>query len=388
MTGIMPVSTTDQQTSCSSKALNMAGTDAAAAMALDGLLRLCVQLGGSDMHLSGDKPVSFRIDGRLQPHGDQVVSAEKVHAMAMAIMSETQRSEFATNWTADLGHSSSEGQRFRINCYMEMGRATMAVRHLDQNILGLEQLGLPSRLRELAYLKSGLVLVTGVTGSGKSSTLAVLLDEINRNRECHILTVEDPVEFVHESHRSLVHHREVHRDVPSYAEAVRAAMREDPDVIMVGEMRDLETMQASITAAETGHLVFSTLHTGEAIGAIERFIGYFTGEEQAVARHRIAMVLKAVVAQRLVPSLDGKGRVPVVELLMVTTAAANMIQNSKTRQLYSMMESGAKDGMWTLDQELARLVKNGKISKDRAIDLCNDKDGFKRHLSVAGGERR
>ena len=361
--------------------------DPCAAAALDGLLRLCVELGASDMHLSCEKPVSYRVDGRLRPHGEQVYCEAEVVAMAASIMSKSQRQEFAQHWTVDLGHSNSEGQRFRINCYMELGRPALAIRHLDQNILPLEELGLPSKLRELAYLKSGLVLVTGVTGSGKSSTLAVLIDEINRNRECHILTVEDPVEFVHQSHRSLVHHREVNRDVPSYAEAVRAAMREDPDVIMVGEMRDKQTMQASITAAETGHLVFSTLHTGEAIGAIERFIGYFTGEEQSVARHRIAMVLKAVIAQRLVPTVDGKGRVPVVELLMVTTAAANLIQNSKTRQLYSMMEAGAKDGMWTLDQELARLVKNGKIAKDRALDLCNDKDGFKKHLSVAGGVR-
>jgi twitching motility protein PilT len=355
---------------------------------LDRLLRRCVKLGASDMHLSSNKPVSYRVDGKLRVFGETVYAAEAVAAMAESLMSEAQRREFAVHRTADLGHSSSEGERYRINCYFEMNKPAMAVRHLDQNILGLEELGLPLRLRELAYLKSGLVLVTGATGSGKSSTLAVLLDEINRNRECHILTVEDPVEFVHQSRKSLVHHREVHRDVPSYAEAVRAAMREDPDVIMVGEMRDQETMQASIIAAETGHLVFSTLHTGEAIGAIERFIGYFSGEEQGVARHRISMVLKAVIAQRLVPALDCKGRVPAVELLMVTTAAANLIQNSKTRQLYSMMESGARDGMWTLDQELARLVKNGKVAQEVALDLCNDKDGFKKHLTVAGGERR
>ena len=354
---------------------------------LDGLLRCCVKLGASDMHLSSGKPISYRVNGKLRSFGETIYSTEAVTTMCHSLMTEHQRAEFAKHWTADLGHSASGGERFRINCYMEMGKPAMAVRHLDQNILGLEELGLPTRLRELAYLKSGLVLVTGSTGSGKSSTLAVLLDEINRNRECHILTVEDPVEFVHTSQKSLVHHREVHRDVPSYAEAVRAAMREDPDVIMVGEMRDLETMQASIIAAETGHLVFSTLHTGEAIGAIERFIGYFSGDEQGVARHRISMVLKAVIAQRLVIAADGTGRVPAVELLMVTTAAANLIQNSKTRQLYSMMESGAKDGMWTLDQELARLVKNGKITKELAQDLCNDKEGFKKHLSVAGGER-
>lgn len=348
------------------------------------LLHSCVELGASDMHLTGEGQVHFRVNGRLSGQGGEVIGTESVAAMARAIMTEHQRHEFATRLTTDLGYSASDGERFRVNCYRELGKPALAVRHLDQRLLSLEEMGLPARLRELAYLKSGLVLVTGATGSGKSSTLAVLLDEINRNRDCHILTVEDPVEFVHASRRSLVHHREVHTDVPSYAEAVRAAMREDPDVIMVGEMRDLETMQASLAAAETGHLVFSTLHTGEAVGAIERFIGYFPGEEQSVARHRISMVLKAVVAQRLVLGAEGKKRLPAVELLMVNTAAANLIQSSKTRQLYSMMETGAKDGMWTLDQDLAGLVKTGRIARETALALCSNREGFDRLVSVAG----
>jgi twitching motility protein PilT len=352
------------------------------------LLKVCVELGASDMHLTSEKPVSFRVDGRLRSHGEEVFSTETVAAMAAGIMTEQQQKEFGSRMTADLGYSSADGERYRVNCYREMGKPAMAVRHLDQSLLSPEELGLPARLKDLAYLKSGLVLVTGATGSGKSKTLAVLLDEINRNRECHVLTVEDPVEFVHVSRKSLIHHREVHTDVLSFADAVRAALREDPDVIMVGEMRDLETMQASITAAETGHLVFSTLHTGEAVGAIERFIGYFSGEEQAVARHRISMVLRAVIAQRLVVGANGKGRLPAVEMLMVTTAAANLIRTSKTRQLYSMMETGAKDGMWTLDQDLARLVKSNKIGRDVAMDLCNDKAGFDRLVSVAGSEGR
>ena len=347
------------------------------------LLKTCVELGASDMHLSGGEPVRFRVNGQLRSHGAEAFSAETVAAMAGSIMTGQQQQVFATSQTVDLGYSAADGERFRVNCYREMGQPALAVRHLDQSLLSLEELGLPSRLRELAYLQSGLVLVTGATGSGKSSTLAVLLDEINRNRDCHILTVEDPVEFVHRNRRSLVHHREVHTDVPSYAEAVRAAMREDPDVIMVGEMRDLETMQASLAAAETGHLVFSTLHTGEAIGAIERFIGYFSGGEQAVARHRISMVLRAVIAQRLLIGVDGKRRLPAVEMLMVNTAVANLIQTSKTRQIYSMMETGAGQGMWTLDQDLARLVKSNRISREAALELCNNKEGFDRFVSVA-----
>ncbi|MFG0250114.1 MAG: type IV pilus twitching motility protein PilT [Phycisphaeraceae bacterium JB051] len=352
----------------------------------ENLLETCVKLGASDLHQSRDQPVSFRNDGQLRPHGDQVFYAESIAAMADGIMPPRQQSEFATRWTVDLGYTADNGERFRVNCYREMGQPAMAVRHLNQNILSLKDLGLPEPLRELAYLKSGLVLVTGVTGSGKSTTLAVLIDEINRHRNCHILTVEDPVEFVHKNHQSLVHHREVHTDVPSFADAVRAGLREDPDVIMVGEMRDLETMQTSIIAAETGHLVFSTLHTGEAVGAVERFIGHFTGDEQATARHRIAMVLRAVFAQQLVPGINGKGLVPVVELLKVNHGVAHLIRHSKTEQLHSLMESGAEQGMWTLDQHLARLVYSNTISRDTALSHCKNVESFERLVQVASSQ--
>jgi len=349
----------------------------------DALLATCVQQGSSDMHLSSDEPVCYRVHGVLTTMGEKEHSSQAISEMARAIMSEKQFTDFLQNRSLDMGYFDPTGERFRINCYFSMDKPTMAVRHLDQNLLSLEELLLPNQLRELASFHSGLVLVTGATGSGKSSTLAVLLDEINRTRNCHILTIEDPVEFVHKNKKCIVHHREVHTDVPSYADAMRAALREDPDVIMVGEMRDLETMQAAITAAETGHLVFSTLHTGEAIGAIERFIGHFSGEEQSVARHRLGMVLRAVIAQRLVEKGDGEGRVPVIELLSVNTAVANMIQSSKTRQIYSMMESSGNGTMWTLDQDLAKLVKNNIITKDVALRTCNDRAGFDRLVNVA-----
>lgn len=352
------------------------------------LLDDCVRLGASDIHLTCGLPACYRIDGRLRQHGRDKLEEGDILAMAEAILSQGQLGEFGKRLTVDLGYGSAMGERFRVNCYRELGRPAMAVRHLDQRMLGFEDLALPTRLRDLASLKSGLVLVTGATGSGKSSTLASLINEINQSRDCHILTVEDPVEFVHKSKKSLVHHREVHADVPSYAEAVRASLREDPDVIMVGEMRDLETMQASITAAETGHLVFSTLHTGEAVGAVERFIGHFSGPEQEVARHRIAMVLRAVIAQRLLVKADGAGRIPAVELLVVNTAVANLIQSAKSRQIYSMMESGAKDGMWTLDQDLARLVKSNRITREAAMEHCVDVQGFDRLVYASRGDGR
>ncbi len=349
------------------------------------ILSDCIARGGSDIHLSADQPVSYRINGRLQVQDTFCFNAEELESMAYELMNDTQWVEYEQKKNLDLGYSLGKGERFRLNIYRTMGATTMAIRHLNQHIQSLEELGLPPQLRELAYLKSGLVLVTGATGSGKSSTLAVLLDEINRERDCHILTIEDPVEFVHRNKRSLVHHREIHADVDSYADAVRAAMREDPDVIMVGEMRDKETMQASLSAAETGHLVFSTLHTGEAIGAIERFIGYFPGEEQGVARHRMAMVLKAVVAQRLVPDLSGEGRVAAIELLMVNTAALNLIRTSRSQQLYSLMESGGSSGMWTMDQALAQLVIDQKISFQTALGVCQNSEGFERFLKTAKG---
>jgi twitching motility protein PilT len=350
------------------------------------LLDLCIQQSASDMHLTSGAPVSFRVDGQLYVHGQEIYKAETIDAISNCIMTPRQQKEFETRRTVDLGYSSTDGQRFRVNCYREMGQPAMAIRHLNQCILTMPELGLPRELEQLADLQSGLVLVTGATGSGKSTTLAVLLNEINRTRNCHILTVEDPVEFVHRNQKSLVHHRELYTDVPSFAEAVRSGLREDPDVIMVGEMRDLETMQTSIIAAETGHLVFSTLHTGTAVGAVERFIGAFSGDEQAVARQRFSMALRAVVAQRLLVSADGKGRVPAVELLKVNQAASHMIRNSKTEQLNSLMESGAADGMWTLDQYLARLVKNKKITREVAQQHCNNLDSFDRLVNVAGKE--
>ena len=350
----------------------------------DDLLAECVALGASDLHLSSHEPAIFRLYGALRRREGEPLSQEQIEGMASAVMTEHQRREFAGRHTTDLGYTASNGERFRINCYREMGRPAIAVRHLDQQMLSLEKLHLPPQLRQLAYIKSGLVLVTGATGSGKSTTLAALLDEINRNRECHILTVEDPVEFVHNGRKSLVHHRELYTDVAGFADAVRAAMREDPDVIMVGEMRDLETMRAAITAAETGHLVFSTLHTGEAVGSVERLVGSFPGEEQSVARHRIAMTLRAVVAQHLVPTRDEKGRVPAVEILMVTRAVANMIETAKTRQIYSTIESGSGEGMQTLDQALAELIRKRLVSREAALSACHDSSALDRLVRVSG----
>ena len=283
---------------------------------------------------------------------------------------------FAETGSAALGHSSPGGFRFRINFFSSLGMPALVARHLPDRFASLAELMLPPDLKELAYLPSGLVLVTGVTGSGKSTTLATLINEINTHMARHILTIEDPVEFVHKPVQSLVSHRELGTDTPDFALAVRAAMREDPDVILVGEMRDTETMRAALTAAETGHLVFSTLHTGDAVGATERFVGGFPGEEQELARHRLSLVMKAVVAQQLLPRADMRGRVPAVEVLRGTTAVANLIASGRTSQIYSAMESGAGLGMQTYDQSLARLARDKFVAVDLVRPLARNPDGF------------
>lgn len=353
---------------------------------LDHFLAEAVACGASDLHLTSEQLPMIRVDGGLLTMGGAALGADDVSRMLQALCADYQWDEYRQQRTVDIGYTAPGNKRFRINAYQELGRPAIAARYLDQRMLSLSELGLPPVIGSLADLKSGLVLVTGATGSGKSTTLAALINEINTQRACHIITIEDPVEFIHERKKSLIHYRELHADVPGFAQAVRASLREDPDVILVGEMRDLETVDAALTAAETGHLVFSTLHTGEAIGSIERLVASFPGEEQALARHRVGMVLKAVVSQRLVPSERNQGRrLPAVEVLIVNPAVANLIENSKTRQIASAMETGSSQGMQTLDQSLARWVAMGKLNMRQALPYCCDPQALER--LVAGAAR-
>jgi twitching motility protein PilT len=332
--------------------------------------------GASDLHMSTGRRAHWRAHGELRICDDRHWREADVRSLVAHMLDTPRQALFAETGSADLGYSSPGGFRFRINFFRSLGMPALVARHLPDRFASLAELMLPPGLKELAYLPSGLVLVTGVTGSGKSTTLATLINEINTHMARHILTIEDPVEFVHKSMQSLINHRELGTDTPDFALAVRAAMREDPDVILVGEMRDTETMRAALTAAETGHLVFSTLHTADAVGATERFVGAFPGEEQDLARHRLSLVMKAVVAQQLLPRVDQRGRVPAVEVLRGTTAVANLIATGRTSQLYSAMESGSGLGMQTYDQSLARLARDGLVAVELVRPLARNPDGF------------
>lgn len=341
----------------------------------------CVALNASDLHISHNLPPTYRIHGRIHRAKHAVLSPSEVEQMAFSLMNAHHRQYFEQHMTLDMGFSSEQGFRFRVNVYRQMGSVALAIRYLDGGLKTMKELGLPNQINYLTGLKSGLVLICGATGSGKSTTLTAILNDINENQEKHILTVEDPIEFVHANIKSIVHQRELYTDVPDFASAVKAALREDPDVVMVGEMRDLETMRTAITAAETGHLVFSTLHTNDAVGVIERLIGSFPGNEQSVARQRIAHALKAVVAQNLVPRADNQGRAVVAEILMVTNAVANLIESSKSKQIYSVMESSSQQGMQTLDQALAKLAISNTITLEAAQRMCRDPESFNKLVS-------
>lgn len=346
------------------------------------LLSQCAELRASDLHLSGNQPATFRLQGRLHIPHDKTYSAAFIEELALNLMEDQQRDIFVHEHTLDLALSIPTGERFRVNIYRERGQVAFAIRQLEQTFHTLDDLHLPDQLKNLGDLRDGLVLVTGPTGSGKTTTLATLIHQINCSRSCHILTIEDPIEYIHPNVKCLVHQRQLYTDVPSFAQAVRASLREDPDVILVGEMRDTETMRAAITAAETGHLVFSTLHTGDTVGAIDRMIGVFPADEQDSVRQQLSMVLRAVVAQRLLPDRTGSHRLPAIEILRVTAAVANLIRMGKPQQIYSSIESGTSLGMQTMEQSLAALVSKRLVNAEDAKMYARDPKSFEDRVKL------
>jgi twitching motility protein PilT len=342
----------------------------------EAILQECVRQGASDVHLSSDAAPCLRIRGAIQflSNGQKssVSETPALREIAAGILTPQQQEVFAREQALDLSYGLPCGTRFRVHFYRERGQIAIAVRQLERKIQSFETLGLPPQIQELADLPDGLVLMTGPTGSGKTTTLATQIHQINSHLRRHIVTIEDPIEYLHRSIQSLVHQRELHTDVPGFAQGVRAALREDPDVLLIGEMRDVETMRAAIAAAETGHLVFSTLHTGRAVGAVDRLIGAFPGSEQESIRQQISMVLRAVVAQRLLPHRLGIGRVPVVEILKVTPAVAHLIRTGRPQQIYAAMEAGQAVGMQTMEQALAKGIQQGTLDPKEARKWAHD----------------
>ncbi len=346
----------------------------------DSMVSECVDDGGSDIHITSNQTPLMRLHGELIPIGNLHLTQADVEAICRTILNDQQIGLYAEDGQVDFGYTSTSGHRFRGNLYRSMGVPCVALRYLSNDFLSCEQLGLPSYINGLSKLKDGLVLVTGATGSGKSTTLAAVLNDINKSLNRHIITIEDPVEFVYKSEKSIIHQRELVTDVDSFSGAVRASLREDPDVILVGELRDRETVQAAISAAETGHLVFSTLHTNDAVGAIDRVVGFFPGEEQGIARTRFAMSLRCVIAQRLIKLDNNKGRAAALEIMHVNKAVSNLIAMDKSKQLYSLIETGRSEGMQTMDQSIVDLVKMGKLSPNKAMELSTQPSVMERLL--------
>ncbi|MGM9452225.1 type IV pilus twitching motility protein PilT [Legionella bozemanae] len=339
------------------------------------LLAFSVKSKSSDLHLSAGLPPMIRVDGDLRKINLPAMEHKEVIKIIYDVMNDRQRKEFEEFLETDFSFEITNLARFRVNVFNQLRGAAAVFRTIPSEILSMSDLELPAIFEEIASYPKGLVLITGPTGSGKSTTLAAMIDYINSSRYDHILTVEDPIEFVHQSKKCLLNQREVHRDTLNFNAALRSALREDPDVILVGELRDLETIRLAMTAAETGHLVFGTLHTNSATKTINRIIDVFPAEEKAMVRSMLSESLQAVVAQTLLKK-SGGGRVAALEIMICTSAIRNLIREDKVAQMYSSIQTGQAKGMQTLDQHLTELVKKNIISSHTARDMALDKSLF------------
>ncbi len=339
------------------------------------LLAFSVQHNASDLHLSTGSPPLIRVDGDVRKLNIPAFEAKDVNALVYDIMNDRQRKEYEENLEVDFSFEVPNLARFRVNAFNQNRGPAAVFRTIPSKVLTLDDLGCPDIFRSIADNPRGLVLVTGPTGSGKSTTLAAMVDYINSTKNDHILTIEDPIEFVHENKMCLINQREVHRDTLSFSNALRSALREDPDVILVGEMRDLETIRLAMTAAETGHLVFGTLHTTSAPKTIDRIIDVFPAEEKSMVRSMLSESLRAVISQTLVKKVGG-GRVAAHEIMIGVPAIRNLIREDKVAQMYSAIQTGMQHGMQTMDQCLQNLVNRGMITKQDAASKATDKNQF------------
>ena len=351
-------------------------------MQIEDVLRLAQEKGASDIHLAPGNPLMLRIDGDLEPQADTNLMPKDIDEVIRPVLKTEQLKTLETVGEVDIAFSLPGFSRIRANVFRQRGTLAAALRILSYEVPSPEQLGIPKAVVELTNKKRGLVLVTGATGSGKSTTLASLIEVIaNRDRK-NIITLEDPIEYLHSNKRSIVSQREVGFDTETYANALRAALRQDPDVILVGEMRDLETISTAITAAETGHLVFSTLHTNSASDAIDRMIDVFPPHQQQQIRIQLADVLECVIAQQLLPRSDTNGRIAAFEVLLANSAVRNLIREAKTFQIPSFIQTGKKEGMQTMDDSIMNIYYRNQISEDTALAFALDQESMKKNLQI------
>jgi len=337
----------------------------------------------SDLHITAGATPMLRTRGRLVPmEGYPVLTPTETREIVYSILSNAQRQKFENNWQLDFAYQIPGKARFRVNAYFQRSAVGAAFRLIPFDVVPLETLGLPPVVADFATKPRGLVLVTGPTGSGKSTTLASLIDVINSTREEHIMTIEDPIEFLHQHKKCIVNQRELGSDATSFADALRAALRQDPDVILVGEMRDLETISTAITAAETGHLVFATLHTQDTPQTIDRIIDVFESGQQGQVRAQLSVALQGIMTQTLLPTADGAGRCVATEVLVPTPAVRNLIRESKSHQIYSVLQTGGAHGMQTMDTSLAGLVRQGKITRQLAESRAHSPEELRRLLGA------
>jgi twitching motility protein PilT len=351
-------------------------------LSINDLLDIVLQTRGSDLHITAGSPPVVRVHGELRPLTDfPVLNGSQIRQMVYSIITQKQREKFETELELDTSYTLPGKSRFRMNVFLQRDSVGCVMRVIPFEIVDFEKLGVPPAVGSWSHLPRGLVLVTGPTGSGKSTTLASLVDIVNRERAVHIMTVEDPIEFLHQHKKALVNQREVGEDTHSFANALKHVLRQDPDVILVGEMRDLETIQTALTAAETGHLVFATLHTQDAPQSIDRIIDVFPSHQQQQIRVQLAAALQGICTQQLVPTNEGTGRVVACEVLVATPAIRNLVREGKVHQIYSMLQAGGKYGMVTMDMSLAQMVRARQISLESAYERCANEEDIRRLMN-------
>ncbi|MFQ5776632.1 MAG: type IV pilus twitching motility protein PilT [Terriglobia bacterium] len=350
------------------------------------MLKKMIEMKGSDLHLTTNTPPRIRVDGKLRPLEIPPLSAPETKQLSYSVLTDAQKHRFEENWELDFSFGIKGLARFRANIFMQRGAVGSVYRTIPWQIQGFNDLGLPPVVKALCDKPRGLILVTGPTGSGKSTTLAAMLDKVNSERPEHMITIEDPIEFIHQHKQCLVNQREVHSDTKSFSNALRAALRQDPDVVLIGEMRDLETIEAALRIAETGHLTFGTLHTNSAASTINRIIDVFPSHQQGQVRTQLSLVLEGVLCQTLLPHTSGRGRVMAMEILIPNSAIRNLIREDKIHQIYSAMQAGQeKFGMQTFNQSLATLHFQRKVQLDVAMSRSSNPEELQEMISRGAG---